>query len=192
MNICVYGASSRKLDRRYLDAGEALGALLAQKGYTVVFGGGAHGLMGAVSKGAHEAGGKVISVAPSFFNVDGVLYEYCDEYIYTETMRQRKQTMEDLSDGFIVTPGGIGTFEEFFEILTLRQLQRMRKPIAILNTDGYYDPMIKMMHNAIDNQFLAAENLSLFFISDSVEEVVNYIEKPVIADANIEKLRNIM
>lgn len=192
MNICVYGASSRKLDRCFLDTGEALGALLAKKGYTLVFGGGAHGMMGAVSKGAHEAGGKVISIAPSFFNVDGVLYEKCDQYIYTETMRERKQKMEDLSDGFIVTPGGIGTFEEFFEILTLRQLQRIKKPIAILNTAGYFDPMIQMMQNAIDHHFLAAENFSLFFVSESLEEVVSYIEKPVIADDDIEKLRNIL
>ena len=192
MNICVYGASSRKLDRRYLDAGEALGALLAEKGDTVIFGGGAHGMMGAVSRGAHEAGGKVISVAPSFFNVDGVLYEHCDEYIYTETMRERKQTMEDLADAFIVTPGGIGTFEEFFEILTLRQLQRHKKPIAILNTDGYYDAMMQFLQNAIDNSFMSKNNLDLFFISDSINEVVRFIEHPTTVEDDIEKLRNIL
>ncbi|MBQ3417557.1 MAG: TIGR00730 family Rossman fold protein [Ruminococcus sp.] len=192
MNICVYGASSRKLDRRYLDAGEALGALLAEKGDTVIFGGGAHGLMGAVSRGAHEAGGKVISVAPSFFNVDGVLYEHCDEYIYTETMRERKQTMENLADAFIVTPGGIGTFEEFFEILTLRQLQRHKKPIAILNTDGYYDAMMQFLQNAIDNSFMSKNNLNLFFISDNINEVVRFIEHPTTVEDDIEKLRNIL
>ncbi len=192
MNICVYGASSRKLDDRFINHGEALGAALAKRGYTVIFGGGAHGMMGAVSRGAHEAGGKVVSVAPTFFNVDGVLYEFCDEYIYTETMRERKQMMEELSDAFIVSPGGIGTFEEFFEILTLRQLQRLKKPIAILNTDGYYDAMMQFLQNAIDNRFLSAENLNLFFVSDSIDEIIDYIEKPILAEDDIEKLRNIM
>lgn len=191
MNICVFGASARKLDRSYLEAGEALGALLAKRGHTVIFGGGAHGLMGAVSKGAHEAGGKVISVAPSFFNIDGVLYEHCDEYIYTETMRERKGKMEDLCDAFIVTPGGIGTFEEFFEILTLRQLQRHHKPIAILNTNGYYDSMIAFLENAVDKGFMTEKNLSLFFISDDVEKTVSFIESPVLTDDDIGKLKNI-
>lgn len=191
MNICVYGAAAKNIDRSFVEAGEALGAALAQKGHTLIFGGGAHGMMGALSRGAHEAGGRVVSVAPSFFNIDGVLYEHCDEYIYTETMRERKQKMEDLCDAFIVTPGGIGTFEEFFEILTLRQLHRHQKPIAIFNVGGYYDSMMKLMKNTVDNSFMSEKNLELFFISEDMDAVLRYIAQPIGDDEEIEKLRNI-
>ena len=103
-------------------------------------------MMGAVARGMTEVGGEILGVAPGFFNVDGILYEKCTEFIYTETMRQRKQIMEDRADAFVMTAGGIGTFEEFFEILTLKQLGRHNKPIAILNTNGYYDAMEQILH----------------------------------------------
>jgi uncharacterized protein (TIGR00730 family) len=113
---------------------QELGRVLAQKGYTLVFGGGAQGLMGAAARGFKEMNGRIIGIAPTFFmNVDGVLYDQCSQFIYTETMRERKQLMEEHSDAFLVTPGGIGTFEEFFEILTLKQLGRHTKPILIYN-----------------------------------------------------------
>lgn len=139
MRICVYGASSDAIDSMFIRAGETLGERMAERGHELVFGGGAHGMMGAVARGMTKKGGRIIGVAPSFFQVDGVLYEQCDEFLYTETMRERKQLMEDRADAFIMTAGGIGTLEEFFEILTLRQLERHKKPIAVLNTDGYYD-----------------------------------------------------
>ncbi len=191
MNICAYGAAAKEIDARFIRAGEELGKRIALRGDTLVFGGGAHGMMGALSRGAHENGGRVISVAPSFFNVDGVLYEKCDEYIYTETMRERKQKMEDLSDAFIVTPGGIGTFEEFLEIFTLRQLHRHQKPIAIFNVSGYYNSMMKFLRNAVDNRFMSEKNLELFFISDSIDEILSYIDAPPKKEEDIEKLRNL-
>ena len=115
--------------------------------------------MGAVARGAHAKGGKTIGVCPSFFNVDGALFVDCSEMIYTETMRERKQLLEEMSDAFIVTPGGIGTFDEFFEIYTLRQLGVHRKPIVIYNTDGYYDSLIEMLNNAIDKKFMPNANM---------------------------------
>ena len=128
MNICVYGAASKNIDPKYTDAGYDLGLKLAKRGHGLVFGGGNGGMMGAVARGAHDGGAHIIGIAPSFFNIDGVLYPHSDEIIYTETMRQRKQKMEDMSGAFIVTPGGIGTFEEFFEILTLKQLAQVIHP----------------------------------------------------------------
>ena len=149
MNICVYGAASKNIDPKYTDAGYDLGLKLAKRGHGLVFGGGNGGMMGAVARGAHDGGAHIIGIAPSFFNIDGVLYPHSDEIIYTETMRQRKQKMEDMSGAFIVTPGGIGTFEEFFEILTLKQLARTDKPLVILNTAGYYDSMLMMMRHSM-------------------------------------------
>ena len=101
-----------------------------------MYGAGANGLMGAVARGVCEENGTIIGVTPSFFNVDGILFENVSELITTETMRERKQIMEDKADAFIVTPGGIGTLEEFFEILTLKQLGRHGKAIVIFNQNG--------------------------------------------------------
>lgn len=176
MNICIYGASSTTIDKSYIDAGERLGEEMAKRNIGLVFGGGANGLMGAAARGEHCYGGRIIGIAPEFFNVDGILYEHCTEFIYPENMRERKMKMEELSDAFIITPGGIGTFDEFFEILTLKQLNRHNKPIAILNTNGYYNSLQKFIQNGIDNNFMNEECKKLYFISDSPAELLDYIE----------------
>ena len=191
MNICVYGAASKTIDAQFTEVGHALGCLLAQHGYGLVFGGGDNGMMGAVARGTHDGGGRIIGVAPRFFNVDGVLYPHCDELIYTDTMRERKQKMEDLSGAFIVTPGGIGTFEEFFEILTLKQLGRTKKPLVILNTAGYYDNMLAMLRRTIDSNFMSAKTLDLFGIVDTPEQAIEYIEHYVEQEVDVEELRKL-
>lgn len=177
MRICVYGASSNAIDPRYLAAGEALGRRLAQRGHSLVFGGGAAGMMGAAARGVTAGGGRILGVAPTFFNVDGVLYDKCTDFIYTETMRERKQCMEDNADAFIMTPGGIGTFEEFFEILTLKQLGRHRKPIAVLNTLGYYNAIRDMLNTAVEQNFMRPASLELFGIFDDENRLVQYLEE---------------
>ena len=176
MKLCIYGASSNAIDKSFLDAGELLGEAIAESNHSVVFGGGAAGLMGAVARGAKAKNGEIIGISPSFFNVDGILFEDCTEMIYTKTMRERKQLLEEMSDAFIITPGGIGTFDEFFEIYTLRQLGCHQKPIAIYNTNGYYNPLIDMLNNAIDKSFMPNTNMDLIFISDSPHEIINHIE----------------
>ena len=191
MNICVYGAASKNIDPKYTDAGYDLGLKLAKRGHGLVFGGGNGGMMGAVARGAHDGGAHIIGIAPSFFNVDGVLYPLSDEVIYTETMRQRKQKMEDMSGAFIVTPGGIGTFEEFFEILTLKQLARTDKPLVVLNTAGYYDSMLMMMRHSIENNFLTASTMGLIFVADTPDEALDYITDYRSQEVDIKKLRNV-
>ena len=175
MKICIYGASSNAIDKSFLNAGEALGVAIANGGHSVIFGGGAAGLMGAVARGANSAGGEIIGICPSFFNVDGALFSDCTDMIYTETMRERKKLLEEMSDAFIITPGGIGTFDEFFEIYTLRQLGVHKKPIAILNTNGYYDSLIDMLNDAIDKSFMPSTNMQLLFVSDNPDEIINHI-----------------
>lgn len=176
MKICIYGASSNAIDKSFLDAGELLGKTIADGNHSVVFGGGAAGLMGAVARGAHSANGEIIGICPSFFNVDGALFTECTEMIYTETMRERKQLLEEMSDAFVITPGGIGTFDEFFEIYTLRQLGVHKKPIAIYNTNGYYNSLIDMLNNAIDKSFMPNANMDLLFISDNPQEIIKHIQ----------------
>ena len=191
MNICVYGAASDEIAEIFKTAGEELGEQLALRGHNLIFGGGASGLMGAVARGTTRGGGRIVSIAPSFFDVDGVLYPECDEYIFTNTMRERKQKMEDLSDAFVISPGGIGTFDEFFEIFTLRQLGRHQKPLAILNTDGYYDDLLSMLRHTADLSFMDSRNFELFRVSDDPAELLDYIECPPEVEIDIKKLRRI-
>ena len=176
MNICLYGASSNTIDEKYIKQTEAFGETLAQRGHTLVYGAGAGGLMGAAARGVHKKGGEIIGVAPSFFNVDGILFENCTEMIYTETMRERKQIMEQKADAFVMVPGGIGTFDEFFEILTLKQLGRHNKPIAIFNQNGYYDSITALLDNAIKEGFMTEKNRELLGVFESGEELLSYFE----------------
>lgn len=191
MNVCVYGASSTTIDKTYIEAGEKLGEEMAKRNMGLVFGGGSNGLMGAVARGEYRFNGKIIGIAPEFFNVDGVLFQHCTEFIYPENMRVRKSKMEELSDAFIITPGGIGTFDEFFEILTLKQLNRHQKPIAILNTNGYYDSLQKFIQNGIDNHFMNEDCKKLFYISASPTDLLDYIENYNPEDIPISQFKDI-
>lgn len=176
MNICLYGASSNQIDQSFITAVEELGKELGRRGHSLVYGGGANGLMGAAARGTVCGGGSVIGIAPSFFQVDGVLFEDCTEFIYTETMRERKQIMEDRAEAFIVTPGGPGTFDEFFEILTLKQLGQHKKPVAIFNVNGYYDHMIQMLQNAVSKGFMTKECKDLAPVFGDHKALLDYLE----------------
>ena len=122
-------------------------------------------------------GPEIIGISPSFFNEEGILYDHCTCMIYTETMRERKQKMEEFSDGFIITPGGLGTLDEFFEIATLRQLGQHGKPVAILNLRGYYDAMEAMLVKAAAEQFIGADTMEVLRFFREPEELVCWIEK---------------
>lgn len=191
MTICVYGASSNAIDKSYIEAVEKLGKMLVERGHSLVYGAGAQGLMGAVARGVYEKKGTIVGVSPTFFNVDGILFENCTELIYTETMRERKQIMEDRADCFIMVPGGIGTFEEFFEILTLKQLSRHKKAIAVFNINGYYDAMEKMMQGAIDGKFMKPECSKLYEIFTDIDEMLDYLENYNEDFADVYKMKNI-
>lgn len=191
MQICVYGASSNTIDRAYISSVEELGRLMAERGHGLVFGGGAQGLMGAVVRGVSGHGGRSLGVAPSFFNVDGVLYPDCTEFLYTQTMRERKQLMEDRSDAFVMTPGGIGTFEEFFEILTLKQLGRHNKPIAVFNVNGYYDDMQQMVETAVRQNFMKDACLGLYGMFGAADQVLDYLEQYDAGAQDVRHLKNI-
>ncbi len=172
MRICLYGASSTAIAQHYIDATEQLGELMARAGYSLVYGGGGAGLMGAAARGVKRGGGHIIGVVPSFLKVDGVLFSACDEMIYTDTMRERKQIMEDYADAFVVAPGGIGTYEEFFEIYTAKQLGRLHKPIVLFNIDGYYDTMQRMLTETVERQFMRPASLSLITVATTPQEVL--------------------
>ncbi|MBE7038208.1 MAG: TIGR00730 family Rossman fold protein [Ruminococcaceae bacterium] len=181
MRICVFGAASPTIDKDYINKVEELGRLMAKRGHSLVFGGGGNGLMGAAARGIKENGGYILGVIPKFFREQDVevIYKECDKLIEPDTMRERKQIMEDNADAFIVTPGGIGTFEEFFEILTSKQLCQHNKPIAIYNINGYYNDIESALKTAIDKNFIKETCLDLYKITDDVDALFEYIENPV-------------
>lgn len=179
MNICLYGASSSTIAKSYINPTEELGAKIAERGHTLIYGGGAAGLMGAAARGVYSRGGEIIGIVPSFLNVDGILFDNCNELIFTETMRERKHLMEQKSDAFIMTPGGLGTFDEFFEILTLKQLGRHSKPIAVFNINGYFDSLIQQLKNAMHKQFMNPDSFELCLFTDNADKLINYLEYAV-------------
>lgn len=177
MNICIYGSAHDEIDKSFLDAGERLGKQLALAGHTLIFGGGACGMMGAIARGMKEFGGRIIGISPEFFNVDGVLFDDCTEMIYTADMRSRKEKLEDMADAIIVTPGGIGTMDEFFETMSLKQLKIMNKPLVIFNINGFYDNLIALLENSKNKYFIAPDDLDLYFVSDSISKILDYLSK---------------
>ncbi len=191
MHICVYGASSSDINERFITAAETLGKKMAQRSHTLVYGAGGNGVMGGTARGVTAGGGKIIGIVPKFFNVDGMLYDKCDEIIRTNTMRERKLLMEEKSDAFIMAPGGIGTFDEFFEILTLKQLSLHTKAIAVFNAHGYYDGLIELMEKAVSENFIRAECRELYRVFSDIDSMLDYIEGYVGKDLNILKFKNI-
>ena len=192
MRICVYGAASPTIDPEYIRQTEILGEEMAKRGHSLVFGGGANGLMGAAARGVKKGGGSILGVIPKFFENETIeaIYDKCDELLTPNTMRERKQLMEDNSDAFIITPGGIGTYEEFFEILTLKQLCRHNKPIAIFNIMGYYDGLNEVMNQAMQKNFIRENCSTLFRITDNLDELLGYIETPVDDTLTVKQLKD--
>ena len=178
MKICVFGAASNLIDDKYIKRTEILCEELANHGHSLVFGAGANGLMGAAARGFKRGGGKITGVIPHFFKTETVeaIYEECDELLFTETMRERKKLMEDNADAFIVVPGGIGTLEELFEIITLKQLARHKKPIAFYNIYNYYDKLLGFMDHCENEKFIREGCHNLYISSDIDEKIINYIE----------------
>ncbi len=188
MRICVYGASSSELDRAYFEAARELGQLLAAAGHSLVFGGGAGGLMGACAEGAAERGGEILGIAPRFFDEPGVLYPGCTRFLYTDTMAERKTAMHRESDAFIALPGGIGTFEEFFETLTLKQLGRHGKPMALLNTREYYAPLTALLERAAEDGFLSRRCFELFAVCATPEEALEHVLHAPVFSGGLKRL----
>ena len=180
-NVCVFCASSANIDKRYLEAAYELGGLLAQDGWRCVNGGGAVGLMGAVTDGTLDAGGEVTGVIPKFMVDNGWCYDRLDDVVITADMHQRKQMMSEMADAVIALPGGVGTFEELLETLTWRQLGLVKVPVIILNTLGYYDNLLAMLQHAINEGFMKTSHAQLWQVASTPGEAVAMLgnSKPV-------------
>ena len=165
-SICVFCGSSDKTPAYYLDAATEMGATLARRGVRIIYGAGGTGLMGAVANGALAAGGEVVGVIPELFNTPQLVHKELTTLEVVETMHQRKARMAELADGFIALPGGFGTLEELFEIITWAQIGLHRKPIGLLNTKGYYGPLVALVEHAQTHGFIYAEHRELFTFAD--------------------------
>jgi uncharacterized protein (TIGR00730 family) len=149
---------------------------MAERNISLIYGGAKIGLMGALANSVMNSGGKVVGVIPGFLRKKEVAHEELNELIIVESMHERKMKMHDLCDGFIALPGGLGTLEELFEILTWAQLGRHQKPIGILNVNGYYDQLLSFMHHMIDKEFVRPVNLELFVVSDNVNTLLQQMK----------------
>jgi hypothetical protein len=178
MKICVFGAASDHIDKIYIQKVEELGEKMAKRGHSLVFGCGGTGVMGAVARGVKKGGGYIHGVVPSFFRDCGIegLFEDCDMVTYTETMRERKAIMEDDADAFIVAPGGVGTLEELYEIITLKQLNRHDKAIVLFNIDDYYNSLQDFMVMSTERKFLTPHCLKLYEIFSDADKILDYLE----------------
>ena len=192
MKVCVFGAASDIIDKKYIDEVEKRGEELAKRGHELVCGAGGNGLMGAAARGVHKQNGKITGVIPEFFREENIekIFEECDEIIYTKTMAERKAKMEDLADAFMIVPGGMGTFEEFFEVLTLKQLGRHVKPIAIYDINGYYKRLKALLENAMAEKFIRDDCSLLYHYGDSAEAAIKYIEDDKQIKRDVHDLKN--
>lgn len=168
-SIAVFCGSSDSNDEFIYSQAYELGRTLAGKNIDLVYGGSKLGLMGQVARGTMENDGLAFGVIPEFLKTKEIIHRELTELITVQDMHERKLKMHDMSDGFIMLPGGFGTFEEFFEIVTWSQLGLHQKPIGVLNTEGYYNDLLMMFNNMVTKGLLKQENLDLILVSDSIE-----------------------
>lgn len=177
-NITVFCGSSRGLDDIYMEQARALGNFLADQGIGLIYGGAKVGLMGAVADGAleHQPRGKVIGVIPGFLKSVEIAHEHLTELIVVDTMHQRKAKMDELSDGIIALPGGFGTLEELFEMLTWGQLGLHKKPVGLLNTAGFYDELIALTQKMVEQGFLKKQNQDMLLVDPTIEGLLQKMQ----------------
>lgn len=191
MKICIYGSASDKIDKDYIDKTYDLSVSLGERGHSLVFGAGRCGLMGAAARGFKKAGGFVFGVIPKFFEEKEFesIYRECDKLVYTETMEERKAIMENECDAFIITPGGIGTFDELFQILTLKQLDRHKKAIVVYNVNDYYSAFDTFMDEIIEKGFVNSACKKIYKVCDNIDDVISYLENYTTDGVEWEKLK---
>ncbi len=175
--VCVYCASSDKIHPKYFEATDKLAKVLAKNNITVVYGGGARGLMGQLADTVLRERGRIIGIMPRFMREVEFHHKDVNEFIFTADMHERKKQFMVGVDALITLPGGCGTFEELMEAITLKRLGLFVKPIVILNIDGYYDPLIQMLERAIDNNFMRSEHKNIWTVFENPESVLEAIQK---------------
>lgn len=185
--VCVFASSSNFLDSIYFRDAEKLGKLLGENGFDLVYGGSHLGLMWACAKEVKAQGRAIIGVMPEKLHNMGVHTEGCDEFYLTEGMRERKAKIDSISDAVIALAGGFGTLEELSEMIVQKQLGYNKKPIVILNTNGFYDKLIAFFDEAIEQKFANQNVRSLYYVAQTPEGAINYLKTYVPSELNVDK-----
>jgi len=175
-NVCVYCGSSSNVDPAYKEAATRLGNLIAEAGMNVVYGGGRVGLMGLVADGALDKGAKVVGIIPHHIEEREVQHDNLTEMHVVDTMHIRKQMMVDRSQAFAILPGGLGTLDELFEIMTWKQLGLHDKPIIVINMNGYWDKLLELTGNLAKEGFMRDTDMNVITVVDSVDDVVDALK----------------
>lgn len=186
-SVCVYSASSTKIDPVYFDTAYELGTLLGQQHIRLINGAGNMGLMSAVSDAALAAGGEVTGVIPRFMVEQGWHHTGLTRLVEVESMHERKKMMADLSDAVIALPGGCGTLEELLEIITWKQLGLYLNPVVILNVKGYFDPLLAMLQRAVEENFMRTQHGSIWHVAKTVREAVELVHTVPLWDVSTRK-----
>ena len=171
-SLCVYCGSRPGMLESFTQTAKAVGEWIGQHKGQLVYGGGNNGLMGIVAASTQQAGGRVVGIIPHALAEMELARDDCDEFYLVDNMHQRKQMMAERADAFLALPGGIGTFEEFFEVWTWRQLGYHNKPIGLLNVDGYYDGLLTFMRTTVNDGFVSDWQMNLIQQSSNLEELL--------------------
>lgn len=166
---CVYGGASDRIDKKHIKDIEKLGRIIADNDFSLVYGAGATGCMGAVARGVTEKNGYVMGVSPNFISEFEAIYD-CDNTVMVETMSERKMLMEKHADVYFIAPGGVGTMDEFFQVLTLKYLKRISEPIVILNLDGFYDGLVVFINDLVKKGAVIEDIYKLYDVVDRIDE----------------------
>lgn len=175
---CVYGGASNRLDSLYINELEKLGSIIAENGFSLVYGAGATGCMGAVARGVRDGGGYILGISPHFIRDFEPLFD-CDELVMVDTMDERKLLMEKHADIFIIAPGGLGTMDELFQILVLKHLRQMSTPIILLNINGFYDKLLDFLDDLTRSKAIIDTSSAYFDVVTSVDDeiLLNYLKE---------------
>ncbi|MFN8358201.1 MAG: TIGR00730 family Rossman fold protein [Spirosomataceae bacterium] len=184
-NICVFCGSSSGHDPVYRSTAEALGTYLGTNGHRLIYGGGNVGLMGTVADATLASGGEVIGVIPDFLRKWEVAHDSLTDLLVTDTMHERKMLMAEQTDAVVTLPGGFGTLDELFEMLTWKQLRLHQKPIGLLNVKGYYNPLLQMIDQMVSEGFLKEENQALFVADETIEGLFHKMQ--AVSAASVDK-----
>lgn len=176
-SLCVYCGSSRQVPSSHIRVAEQLGELLANNGVRLVYGGGRVGVMGVLADAALAAGGEVVGIIPRFLDEYEVGHNGVTRLEITESMHERKQLMAELSDGFAVLPGGLGTLDEMFEMVTWKQLHLHDKPIVLVDVAEYWQPLLTLISHIVDTGYARPENEQLFKVVENVDQILPALER---------------
>jgi uncharacterized protein (TIGR00730 family) len=185
-SICVFCGSSGKVDQAYRDAATKFGTLIGERGYNLVYGGGRVGLMGLTADAALAAGASVTGVIPKFLEDYEVGHQGLNELIITDNMHDRKRIMYEKADAFVILPGGLGTMDETFEVVTWTQLGLSKKPVVLANVNGFWDPLIGLVDHLVATSFARPENRNIIQVANTLEDVFPFLTAAPVTHGKVE------